>query len=53
MLWQFLGVLADRLDHMNTELHSARAELAAEDISGEIFPVDADASPFGHPSDAE
>ncbi len=53
MLWQFLGVLADRLDHMNTELHSARAELAAEDISGEIFPVEVDASPFSQPSDAE
>jgi serine/threonine protein phosphatase PrpC len=53
MLWQFLGVLADRLDHMNTELHSARAELAAEDISGEIFPIDVDASPFSQPSDAE
>jgi serine/threonine protein phosphatase PrpC len=53
MLWQFLGVLADRLDHMNTELHSARAELAAEDVSGEIFPIDVDASPFSQPSDAE
>jgi CRP-like cAMP-binding protein len=53
MLWQFLGVLADRLDHMNTELHSARAELAAEDVSGEIFPVDVDTSPFNPSSDAE
>jgi hypothetical protein len=46
MLWQFLGVLADRLDHMNTELRTAREELAAEDMSGEIFPVDVDNSPF-------
>ncbi len=38
MLWQFLGVLADRLDQMNSELHHARQELAAEDVTGEIFP---------------
>jgi serine/threonine protein phosphatase PrpC len=38
MLWQFLGVLADRLDQMNSELHNARQELAAEDVTGEIFP---------------
>jgi len=38
MLWQFLGVLADRLDLMNSELHHARQELAAEDVTGEIFP---------------
>lgn len=38
MLWQFLGVLADRLDQMNSELHVAKRELAAEDVTGEIFP---------------
>jgi CRP-like cAMP-binding protein len=38
MLWQFLGVLADRLDQTNSELHNARRELAAEDVTGEIFP---------------
>jgi len=46
MLWQFLGVLADRLDHTSSELHTARQELAAEDLSAEIFTVDIDASPF-------
>jgi CRP-like cAMP-binding protein len=38
MLWQFLGVLADRLDQTSSELHHARQELAAEDITSEIFP---------------
>ena len=46
MLWQFLGVLADRLDQMNSELHHARQELAAEDVTGEIFP-DADIEDTG------
>ena len=40
MLWQFLGVLADRLDQTNSQLHSAKRELAAEDITADIFPVD-------------
>ena len=38
MLWQFLGVLADRLDATSSELRHAKQELAAEDITGEIFP---------------
>jgi serine/threonine protein phosphatase PrpC len=38
MLWQFLGVLADRLDQTSSELRQARTELAAEDITTEIFP---------------
>ena len=38
MLWQFLGVLADRLDQTSSELRHAKAELTAEDISSEIFP---------------
>jgi serine/threonine protein phosphatase PrpC len=38
MLWQFLGVLGDRLDQTNSELHNAKRELAAEDVTGEIFP---------------
>jgi PPM family protein phosphatase len=46
MLWQFLGVLADRLDHTSSELHTARQELAAEDLSAEIFTIDVDVSPF-------
>jgi serine/threonine protein phosphatase PrpC len=48
MLWQFLGVLADRLDQTSAELRAAKTELSAEDIttdvvaedvSNEIFPV--------------
>jgi len=42
LLWQFLGVLADRLDQTSKDLHSARAELQAEDITAEIFPVSID-----------
>jgi hypothetical protein len=38
MLWQFLGVLADRLDTTSSELRHAKQELAAEDISVDIFP---------------
>jgi serine/threonine protein phosphatase PrpC/CRP-like cAMP-binding protein len=53
MLWQFLGVLADRLDHMNTELRTAREELAAEDMSSEIFPIDVDTMPFNPSSDSD
>jgi serine/threonine protein phosphatase PrpC len=43
MLWQFLGVLADRLDQTSSELHEMKRELAAEDVTAEIFPeVDID-----------
>jgi len=46
MLWQFLGVLADRLDQTSSELHNAKRELAAEDMTAEIFPeVDSDTIP--------
>lgn len=43
MLWQFLGVLADRLDATSSELRHAKQELHAEEISTEdvtieIFP---------------
>ena len=38
MLWQFLGVLADRLDATSSELRHAKQELAAEDITVDIFP---------------
>jgi serine/threonine protein phosphatase PrpC/CRP-like cAMP-binding protein len=37
LLWQFLGVLADRLADTSRELGAAREELAAEDITQEIF----------------
>jgi len=39
MLWQFLTVLADRLDNTNRELGQAREELASEDVTDEIFEV--------------
>jgi serine/threonine protein phosphatase PrpC len=43
MLWQFLGVLADRLDQTSSELRNAKRELAAEDMTAEIFPeIDGD-----------
>jgi serine/threonine protein phosphatase PrpC/CRP-like cAMP-binding protein len=42
LLWQFLGVLADRLADTNRELGAAREELAAEDITAEIFDMDED-----------
>src|SRR3984885_7999990 len=43
MLWQFLGVLADRLDPTASELRNAKRELAAEDMTAEIFPeIDGD-----------
>jgi serine/threonine protein phosphatase PrpC len=45
MLWQFLGVFADRLDQTSSELHDAKRELAAEDITSDIFPVDVDETP--------
>ncbi len=38
LLWQFLGVLADRLADTSKELGAAKEELAAEDITAEIFP---------------
>ncbi len=45
MLWQFLGVFADRLDQTSSELHDAKRELAAEDVTSDIFPVDVDEPP--------
>jgi len=40
LLWQFTGVLADRLAATSRELGNAREELAAEDITDEIFAED-------------
>lgn len=40
LLWQFTGVLADRLAETTRELGAAKEELAAEDITGEIFAED-------------
>lgn len=42
LLWQFTGVLADRLAATSRELGNAREELAAEDITAEIFAEDDD-----------
>lgn len=51
LLWQFLGVLADRLDQTSKDLAGAREELAAEDITDAIFPENEDASaPFSIPT---
>jgi serine/threonine protein phosphatase PrpC len=47
MLWQFLGVFADRLDQTSSELHDAKRELAAEDVTSDIFPVDVDDPKLG------
>lgn len=46
MLWQFLGVLAERLDTTSSDLRNAREELAAEEL--EIAPDD-EFSPFSLP----
>lgn len=40
MLWQFLGVLADRLDVTSKELRAAKAELSAEDVSAKVALVE-------------
>lgn len=40
LLWQFLGVLSDRLAETSRELGAAKSELAAEDITAEIFQED-------------
>ena len=50
MLWQFLGVLADRLDQTNSQLHNAKRELAAEDITADIFPAEVEDIPPPPPS---
>jgi len=43
LLWQFLGVLADRLDQTSRDLRNAREVIASDDITAEIFPeVDVD-----------
>ena len=44
LLWQFLGVLADRLDQTSRDLSHAKEELAAEDISDAIADEDAEAA---------
>jgi PPM family protein phosphatase len=46
MLWQFLGVLADRLDQTSADLRHAKQELAAEDITEDLYPDAEVTSPF-------
>lgn len=52
LLWQFLGVLADRLDQTSRDLSTAREELNAEDITDAIFveDVEAEASAESEPT---
>jgi CRP-like cAMP-binding protein len=40
LLWQFLGVLADRLEETSRELGAAKSELLAEDVTAAIFDED-------------
>src|SRR4051812_28009962 len=50
LLWQFLGVLADRLDQTSKDLAGAREELAAEDITDAIFPeIEEPSASFSEP----
>jgi PPM family protein phosphatase len=42
LLWQFLGVLADRLADTSRELGQAKEELLAEDITAELYEDDED-----------
>lgn len=54
LLWQFLGVLADRLDQTSKDLSTAREELAAEDITDAIFTDTEEPPPaFGAPEPGE
>ncbi len=46
-LWQFLGVLADRLDQTSRELRTAREHEGIEDITSEIFGELDDDAPTG------
>jgi len=50
LLWQFLGVLADRLDQTSRDLSSAREELNAEDITDAIFVEDSEPEAASEPS---
>jgi CRP-like cAMP-binding protein len=44
LLWQFLGVLADRLDQTSRDLSTAKEELAAEDITDAISEIEEEAA---------
>ncbi len=44
LLWQFLGVLADRLDQTSRDLSTAREELNAEEITDAIIIEDVEAN---------
>jgi serine/threonine protein phosphatase PrpC/CRP-like cAMP-binding protein len=44
LLWQFLGVLADRLDQTSRDLSTAKEELLAEDVTSDVLDEDAAAT---------
>ncbi len=46
MLWQFVGVLANRLDATSSELRHAKEELEAEDITQDLFVDSETRNPF-------
>jgi len=53
LLWQFLGVLADRLDQTSRDLSTAKEELAAEDITDAIVAEDIDDTSTTEPGTSE
>lgn len=54
LLWQFLGVVADRLAETSKELGQVREELEAEDLTDELFEeLDLDSYAFGDNDDEE
>src|SRR4029079_6813903 len=50
LLWQFLGVLADRLDQTSRDLSTAREALAAGDITDPFFPESEEGIPAPAPA---
>ncbi len=54
LLWQFLGVVADRLAETSKELGQAREELEVEDLTDELFEeVDLDSYALGDDDDED
>ena len=53
LLWQFLGVLADRLDQTSRDLSTAKEELAAEDISDALVAEDIEDTSTTDPGTSE
>ncbi len=50
LLWQFLGVVADRLAETSRELGQAREELAVEDLTEELFEANEDDEELDRPT---